>query len=100
MLGNPRIMHGGRKKTPVVDIGAIEYYVNQIQADPSGWVTLTWSSLAGKNYRVERSSDMFTWETAADNVPSLGDTVTTWTDVTAPFTSPAVRMRYYRIVEW
>jgi hypothetical protein len=96
-LGMHRIMYGGKGLT--ADIGASEYYINTLSADSNGDGVLTWSSLAGKTYRVERSSDLLTWETAAETVPSLSDTTTTWTDTTSPFLSPAIRTRYYRTVE-
>jgi len=96
-LGMHRIMYGG--KGLIADMGASEYYVNTLSADGNGNGVLTWSTLAGKTYRVERSSDILTWEVAAEDVPSLGDSTTTWTDPTAPFLSPAVRIRYYRTVE-
>jgi hypothetical protein len=95
--GMHRVMYGGKSLT--VDMGAHEYYVNTLSRAPNGNAVLTWSSLAGKTYRVERSSDMLTWETTAESVPSLGNTTTTWTDATAPFIFPAVRMRFYRTVE-
>jgi len=97
MTGMHRIMFGGKSLT--VDMGAWEYYVNALPRELGGNAVLTWSSLAGKTYSVLTSSDMFTWQIVAENVPSLGDTTTTWTDTTAPFLSPAVRIRYYRTVE-
>ncbi len=97
IAGMHRIMYGGKSLT--VDMGAWEYYINALSRELGGNAVLTWSSLAGKTYSVLSSSDMLTWQTAAENVPSLGDTTTTWTDTTAPFLSPAVRIRYYRTVE-
>jgi hypothetical protein len=97
IAGMHRITFGGKSLT--VDMGAWEYYVNTLSREPGGNAVLTWSSLAGKTYSVLTSSDMLTWQTAADNVPSSGDTTTTWTDTTAPFFSPSVRTRYYRTVE-
>lgn len=96
--GMHRVMYGGKGLT--VDMGAWEYYINTLSRELGGNALLTWSSLAGKTYRVERSSDMFTWEIAAETVPSLGNTVTIWTDTTVPpFLAPSVRRRYYRTVE-
>ena len=60
---------------------------------------MTWSSLAGKTYSVYRSSDMLTWELAANNISSMGDTFTTWLDPTVPSPSPDVQIRFYRIIE-
>ncbi|MDP2898282.1 MAG: choice-of-anchor Q domain-containing protein [bacterium] len=97
IVGMRSIMFGGKSLT--VDTGAWEYYVNALSRELGGNAVLTWSSLTGKSYRVERSSDMLTWQTAAETVPSLGDTTTTWTDTTAPFLSPGVQIRYYRTVE-
>ncbi|MDP2897314.1 MAG: choice-of-anchor Q domain-containing protein, partial [bacterium] len=95
--GMHRVMYGGKGLT--VDMGAWEYYVNALSRELGGNAVLTWSSLAGKTYSVLTSSDMLTWQTAAENVPSLGNTTTTWTDTTAPFLSPSIRSRYYRTVE-
>ncbi len=97
ITGMHRIMFGGKSLT--VDMGAYEYYVNALSRELNGNAALTWSSLAGKTYSVLSSSDMLAWQTAAEDVPSLGDTVTTWTDTTSPFLSPAIRSRYYRTVE-
>jgi len=95
--GMHRAMYGGKGLT--ADIGAYEYYINILSRAPDGNAVLTWSSLAGKTYSVLCSTDMLTWQTAAENVPSMGDTTTTWTDTTAPFLSPSVRIRYYVTVE-
>ena len=97
IAGMHRVMYGG--KSLMVDMGAWEYYINTLSREPNGNAVLTWTSLAGKTYRVERSSDMLTWQTAADNIPSAGSATTTWTDTTAPFIFPSVRIRYYRTVE-
>ncbi len=94
--GMHRVMYGGKSLT--VDMGAYEYYVNEIEVGEGGDVTLRWSSLAGKTYTVYFSADMMTWEVAAEGVPSLGDTVTTWLDPGA-ILSPAVVGRYYKIEE-
>lgn len=46
--------------------------------DPSGNLTLTWSSVTGKRYRFESSSDLRTWtaETALGELAGIGTTLT------------------------
>ena len=97
IVGMHRIMFGGKSLT--VDMGAHEYYINEIELDAESNITMTWSSLTGKTYAVYFSSDMMAWQLAAASVPSAGDTVTTWLDPTAPLVSPEVHGRYYRILE-
>jgi hypothetical protein len=97
MAGNPRIVFGGKSLT--VDMGAYEYYVNEMKVGANGDVTLKWSSLSGKRYSIYVSTDLMTWELAAENVASAGDTVTTWVDPTAPVLSPGACRRYYRVEE-
>lgn len=99
IAGNRRIVYGGRGKTATVDIGAYEYYINEIGVDGEGTVTLTWSSLSARAYSVYCSSDVMTWECAAEYLPSDGDTVTRWVDATAPLQPGEVRRRYYRVKE-
>ncbi len=92
-------MFGGESLT--VDMGAYEYYINDIEADRSRDVVLTWSSLAGKSYAIHVSSNLMTWEFAADDVPSAGAMTTSWTDdgsATGVPPSLAAR-RFYRILE-
>ncbi|NQT83556.1 right-handed parallel beta-helix repeat-containing protein [bacterium] len=97
IVGMHRIMFGGKSLT--VDMGAYEYYINEIELDAESNITMTWSSLAGKTYAVYFSSDTMDWQLAADTVPSAGDTVTTWLDPTAPLLSSELQRRYYRIKE-
>lgn len=97
IAGTHRITFGGKSLT--VDVGAFEYYVNEIAGDVNGGVSLTWSSLSGKTYAVYRSDDMLTWEVAADSIASAGDTVTTWIDPMAPLILPDVPRGYYRVQE-
>ncbi len=97
ILGNPRILYGGKAKTPTVDLGAYEYYINEIEVNGEGQIILTWSSRSATMYSVYCSSDMVTWELAAEFVPSKEDTVTKWVDLSAPLVSPAVRGRYYKV---
>jgi len=97
IVGMHRIMYGGKSLT--VDMGAYEYYINRIELDVNSDITLTWSSLSGKTYAVHFSTDMMSWQLAAHSVPSTGDTVTTWLDVTAPLLNPDVHTRYYKIKE-
>ncbi len=96
--GMHRIIYGGKSLT--VDMGAYEYYVNEISLGESGEVTLTWSSLVGTFYSVYRSADMLTWEFAGDILSSSTRPLSTWVDRTVDMLSPAVRMRFYRIKEY
>jgi hypothetical protein len=80
-------------------VGAWEYYINTPSLAPGGNAVLTWSSLAGKTYRVYHSGDMLVWDVLTDNVASAGDTVTTWIDSMGPVLPPGVRMRYYKVME-
>jgi len=81
------------------DLAAREFRATQIQGDTEGALTLVWSSLPGKTYSVLRSSDMKTWEPAAEDIPSMGGGVTIWVDPTAPLLSPDLRTRFYRVRE-
>ena len=98
IAGMHRILFGGKSLT--VDMGAYEFHiwppaVNSAAAE----VTLNWSSLAGKTYSVYHSWDMFSWYVLTDNVPSAGDTVTTWIDSLGPVLPPGVRIRFYKVME-
>jgi hypothetical protein len=96
--GMHRILYGG--KSLKVDIGAYEFHIWLPVVEPlTGDLILTWSSLAGKTYSVFRSADMPLWEPAGEDIPSAGDTVTTWIDSTARLLSPEVFRRYYRVRE-
>jgi len=98
MQGIHRIMFGGKSLT--VDIGAYEFHIwPPIEDRQTGDLTLKWSSLMDNTYSVYRSGDMLTWELAADDVASMGDTVTTWIDPTMPLLLPEVPRRYYKIME-
>ena len=96
--GMHRIMFGGKSLT--VDMGAHEFHIWPPTEDAqTGEVTLKWSSLAGKTYSVYQSGDMLSWDILSDNVPSAGDTVTTWIDSLGPVLPPGVPIRYYKIGE-
>jgi hypothetical protein len=96
--GIHRIMYGG--KDLKVDIGAYELHIWPPTLDPGrGDLILKWSSLTGESYSIYWSADMMIWELAESDVPSMGDTVTTWVDPTAPLLSAGVLRRYYRIIE-
>jgi hypothetical protein len=93
-------MFGGKSLT--VDMGAYEYYVNQLQTDDAaGTVTLTWSSLGNRSYSVFYSDDLVAWHLADENVLSDGYATTSWIDdgsKTGTPLSAAVR-RFFRVVE-
>ncbi len=100
IAGMHRIMFGGRGLT--VDMGAYEYYINELQMGPGPNQTiLTWSSLADKTYSIFYADDLFTWHLADEDVLSAGNMTTSWTDDgsktgVAPSLAPR---RFYRIVE-
>ncbi|MDP2895704.1 MAG: SMP-30/gluconolactonase/LRE family protein [bacterium] len=70
-----------------------------ISADTKKNLSITWASMPGKVYSVYRSSDMLSWELAADDVPSAAEMATRWTDPSRPLLSPEVRRLYYKIAE-
>ncbi|NQT84731.1 right-handed parallel beta-helix repeat-containing protein [bacterium] len=100
MAGMHRIMYGGKSLT--VDMGAYEYYINDLEPGPEAEeTTLTWSSLADRTYSIFYSHDLATWHLAEATFPSAGDTTTSWTDDgsktgVAPSLVPR---RFYRILE-
>jgi hypothetical protein len=53
-------------------------------------ITISWSSVTGKNYRVRTSDNLQSWSTAASSVPATGST-TSWS---APVTD---QRRFYRV---
>jgi len=59
----------------------------------TGSVTLTWTSAAGANYRVQRSTNLVDWPDLPAVIPSGGAT-TSFTDTPLPAGSPNV---YYRV---
>jgi len=100
IAGMHRIMFGGNSLT--VDMGAYEYYINDLELDESmGSGTLTWSSLAGKSYSIFYSGDLLDWDLAVDNVPAGGDMTTSWIDDGSKtgVLPPLVPRRFYRILE-
>jgi hypothetical protein len=100
IAGMRRIIFGGKSLT--VDMGAYEFYTNDLTAGPNpDQTTFTWSSLADKTYSIFYSDDLFTWHLAAESFPSSGDTSTSWTDDgtltgVPPFLVPR---RFYRVLE-
>lgn len=70
-----------------------------ITTDTKRNANITWASFTGRIYSVYGSSDMISWELAANDVPSGTGMTTRWTDPTRPLVSPEVVKRYYKIVE-
>ena len=71
--------------------------ITDIEIDPnSGQVTLTFNSVDGANYIIERSTDLtaLTWEELDDSYPSEGD-VTTFTDFSVPADAKKL---FYRVI--
>jgi len=101
IAGMRRIMFGG-KETWRVDMGAYEYYINDLKPGPTeDQTTLTWSSLADRNYCIFYSDDLLTWHLADAALLSAGDTTTSWIDDGSKTgLSPSlVPRRFYRIRE-
>jgi hypothetical protein len=98
--GMPRVAYGGR--SPTVDMGAYEYYINEVEPGPGADESaLTWSSLGDKTYSIFYTRDLLTWHLADDRVPSAGNMTTSWIDdgtLTGIPPSLAPR-RFYRILE-
>jgi hypothetical protein len=100
IAGMPRIMFGGKSLT--VDMGAYEFYINQLTPGPEPHqTTFTWSSLADKTYSIFYTDDLFNWHLATANFPSSGNTTTFWTDDGSltgvpPLLAPR---RFYRLLE-
>jgi len=100
IAGMHRIMFGGKSLT--VDMGAYEYYVNDVNLEPTvGQATLRWSSLADKTYSILYSEDLLNWNLADDSVLTAGNETTFWVDDgsktgVAPTLVPC---RFYRILE-
>ncbi|MDP2898533.1 MAG: right-handed parallel beta-helix repeat-containing protein [bacterium] len=98
IVGMHRIMFGGKSLT--VDMGAYEFHIwPPTENNQTGEIALRWSSRSGKAYSVYHSGDMLSWDILTDNVPSAGDTVTTWIDSMGPALPPGVRRRYYKVME-
>ena len=99
ILGNPRILYGGRSFT--VDMGAYEYVIARLTPGPGPEeATFTWSSLANKAYSVLCSEDLLNWRLADDTVLSQGNMTTSWIDDGSKTGAPLtlVRRRFYRAV--
>jgi len=100
IVGMHRIMFGGKSLT--VDMGAYEFYINDLTRGPSPeQTTFTWSSLAEKTYSIFYSPDLLTWRLALPTFPSSGNTTTSWTDdgSLTGLAPSLVRRRFYRTLE-
>jgi hypothetical protein len=100
IAGMRRIMYGGRSFR--VDIGAREYYVNEVRrADGTSETILTWSSVADRSYSVFYSDNLLVWLVAGGSVLSAGSMTTSWNDNgSATGASPSeIARRFYKILE-
>ncbi len=100
IAGMHRIMFGGKSFT--VDMGAYEYYINELSTGPeANQATLTWSSLADRTYSIFYSADLLTWHLAVATFPSSGNTTTSWIDDGSLTGLPPslVPRRFYRVLE-
>jgi len=97
--GMHRIMYGGKSLT--VDMGAYEYYLNELEPGPAvDETTLTWSSLSDTSYSIFYSDVLLTWHLADPNLPSAGNMTTSWTDDGSKTGIPPslAPRRFYRIL--
>ncbi len=77
--GMHRIVFGGKSLT--VDMGAYEYYINDLHPGPGAdEATLTWSSWHRRTYSIFYSDDLLTWHLADGGVASGGYETTSWID--------------------
>ena len=100
IAGMHRIMFGGKSLT--VDMGAYEFYINNLTSGPNpDQTTFTWSSLAEKTYSIFYTDDLLTWHVAVGALPSAGNETTSWTDDGSLTGSPPglVPRRFYRLLE-
>ncbi len=100
IAGMHRIMYGGKSLT--VDMGAYEFYINDLLAGPQqDETTFTWSSLAEKTYSIFYTEDLLMWHLVVESFPSAGNQTTSWIDdgmLTGVPPSLAPR-RFYRVLE-
>jgi hypothetical protein len=95
-----RIMFG--RKSPTVDMGAYEFYINKVHPVPgTDEVIFAWSSLADKTCSISYSGDLLTWHLAVGSVPSTGNMTASWIDHGSLTGLPPlfIRRRFYRILE-
>ncbi len=100
IAGMHRIMYGG--KSLRVDMGAYEFYINDLTPGPNpDQTTFTWSSLAEKTYSILYTDDLLTWHLALSAFPSSGNTTTSWLDDGSLTGLPPslVPRRFYRMLE-
>ena len=100
IVGMHRIMFGGKSLT--VDMGAYEFYINDLTRGPNpNQTTFTWSSLADKTYSIFYSSDLLTWHLAIATFPSSGNQTSSWIDdgSLTGIAPSLVPRRFYRILE-
>jgi hypothetical protein len=99
IAGMRRILYGGKSLT--VDMGAYEYYINELEFGPAvDQATLTWSSLPDRSYSIFYSADLLAWHLADGNVPEHKMT-TSWIDDGSLTGVPPslVPLRFYRVLE-
>jgi hypothetical protein len=100
IVGMHRIIFGGKGLT--ADMGAYEFYVNEVKPVPGADQALfTWSSVADKTYSIFYSDDLLTWDLAISNFSSSGSQTTSWVDDGSQTRVPPsmVPCRFYRALE-
>ena len=76
-------MLGGKSLT--VNMGAYEFYVNDLTRGPNpDQTTFTSSSLPDHTYSIFYSDNLFTRRLAIESIPSFGNTTTCWTGDGSP----------------
>lgn len=96
IAGNDRILFGGRSQT--VDMGAYEFWLAEVRLEQHSPVqpAVVWASSPGRAYTVLYSTDLLSWQVAAENVASGGATTAWFDPIGWP---PPVPVRFYRITQ-
>ncbi len=100
IAGMHRVMFGGKSLT--VDMGAYEFYINDLAPGPRPLdTTFTWSSLAEKTYSIFYTDDLLTWHLAIASFLSSGNQTTSWIDDGSKTGVPPslIPRRFYRLFE-
>lgn len=69
-----------------------QFNVQTLPASAGRAFTITWASVAGKTYAVERSTDLTTWTTISEGIPATAP-LNTWTDEPNSLTRVFYRIR-------
>ena len=76
--------------------GSVPFAITEVSPEPgNGAVMITWISSAGRQYSLEFSDDLSTWEELDDGIDGESDT-TSYIDTVG---DPLPVERYYRVLE-